>query len=338
MPAMQKLTFNHTSRWDFESEATDHRFVLRVLPHDDPGQRVSGLEVSVEPADETLRQADGFGNVLLVGSCLGPHASFSCSVSGTAEVDASRGHGGEPGEGFLYPSALTQPGPQLLALHARAGRRAGAELLAAESLAPASPGAQVGAAGFAGPRAPASPCAQASPADPVGPSAQVGPASPVGPGTQADPASPVGPGAQADPADLRERARDLCALVHGAMEYASGSTDVSTSAEEALRQGRGVCQDYAHILEAVLRLDGIPARYVSGLMIGEGATHAWAEFFDGRAWRGLDPTNDCEAGDLYIAVARGRDFADCPMEQGVLKGGGSQRLTTSVSVAAAPAG
>lgn len=128
------------------------------------------------------------------------------------------------------------------------------------------------------------------------------------------------------------RAIALRTLVHERMDYVSGTTDVSTTAEQAAAQGTGVCQDYAHILAALLRADGIPARYVCGLMWGEGATHAWVEFYDGTTWWGEDPTNDCEAGDYYIALARGRDHHDCIMEQGVFRGGAMQRQLTHVSV------
>ena len=69
--------------------------------------------------------------------------------------------------------------------------------------------------------------------------------------------------------------------------YIPGVTDIHTTAGEALRLGRGVCQDYAHIMTAVLRYMGIPARYVNGLMIGEGYTHAWVEVYTDGGWYGL---------------------------------------------------
>lgn len=130
-----------------------------------------------------------------------------------------------------------------------------------------------------------------------------------------------------------ERANQLRTLVHDTMAYTPGSTTVLTTAEEALAQRAGVCQDYAHILAALLRMDGIPARYVGGMMLGEGATHAWVEFYDGGTWWGVDPTNDCEAGDYYIALVRGRDHSDCPMERGVFRGAAMQHMVTHVKVA-----
>ena len=132
--------------------------------------------------------------------------------------------------------------------------------------------------------------------------------------------------------DIFTRALHLSHLVYEHMEYDADATNVKTTAEQAAALGRGVCQDYAHILAALLRMDGTPARYVSGLMWGEGATHAWVEFYDGTTWWGLDPTNDCEAGDYYIAIARGRDHSDCPLECGVFKGSALQTQKTEVSV------
>lgn len=129
-----------------------------------------------------------------------------------------------------------------------------------------------------------------------------------------------------------ERANQLRTLVYETMEYVPGSTTVLTTAEEAIEQRRGVCQDYAHILAALLRMDRIPARYVGGMMLGEGATHAWVEFYDGTTWWGVDPTNNCEAGDYYIALVRGRDHSDCPMERGVFRGAAMQHMVTHVKV------
>ena len=132
--------------------------------------------------------------------------------------------------------------------------------------------------------------------------------------------------------DAFNRALELRSLVHDSMAYDANATTVETTAEAACAMGRGVCQDYAHILCALLRMDGIPARYVSGLMWGEGATHAWVEFHDGTTWWGMDPTNDCEAGDYYICLARGRDHADCPIENGVFRGVANQEQHVKVSV------
>ena len=129
-----------------------------------------------------------------------------------------------------------------------------------------------------------------------------------------------------------DKALRLSQAIHETCSYEKGTTDVRTTAEEALAQRRGVCQDYAHILVSCCRLAGVPARYVNGFMVGEGATHAWVEIHDGSRWRGVDPTNDCQVTDDYIVLSRGRDFADCPIEAGVFIGGARQKQTVRVTV------
>lgn len=113
------------------------------------------------------------------------------------------------------------------------------------------------------------------------------------------------------------------AMMHELFEafaYEAGVTSVSTTAAEAFALGRGVCQDYAHILIALCRMKKIPARYVAGFLDGEGATHAWVEIYDSGYWYGFDPTHDRTVTDYYIKVAHGRDACDCPMERGVFRG------------------
>ena len=114
--------------------------------------------------------------------------------------------------------------------------------------------------------------------------------------------------------------------------YVPGITRVDTTADEAWKLGRGVCQDYAHIYITLLRMAGIPARYVCGLIIGEGASHAWAEAFCGGRWVAFDPTNDCVILDHYIKLGHGRDAADCAINRGLMWNGGAQSQKISVLV------
>lgn len=110
---------------------------------------------------------------------------------------------------------------------------------------------------------------------------------------------------------------DICARASRSLTYEWGITNVQTSAAEAIRSGRGVCQDFAHIMIAACRAAGIAARYVSGHLIGEGGSHAWVEAliphpdhpgeWAVEAW---DPTHDRPAGDGYVTIAVGRDYAD----------------------------
>lgn len=120
--------------------------------------------------------------------------------------------------------------------------------------------------------------------------------------------------------------------IHETMAYEPGTTSVSTSAAEAFAARQGVCQDFAHIMAAVLRRAGIPARYVSGLAIGEGATHAWTQAFIGGMWRGYDPTRDARIDEAYLPLAVGRDWSDCPVERGSFWGAVDQCQTVFMTV------
>ena len=135
----------------------------------------------------------------------------------------------------------------------------------------------------------------------------------------------------ADPAQRAELAHGWTAR---AITYQFGVTGYSTPGAMALHLGRGVCQDYAHILLALLRALDIPARYVSGHLIGEGAPHAWVEAFierpDGRAdVVGFDPTHARHTHIGYLTVAVGRDFADVSPTSGRYSGPALGRLAAT---------
>lgn len=127
-------------------------------------------------------------------------------------------------------------------------------------------------------------------------------------------------------------AKEMMHRLHEDYAYMPRVTDVGTNAEEAWQLGQGVCQDYAHILIVLCRLAGIPARYVAGLMMGEGASHAWVEVLDSQRWYGLDPTNDMVVNEDYIRLGSGRDASNCALNRGLVTGGGCQRQTVSVLV------
>lgn len=126
--------------------------------------------------------------------------------------------------------------------------------------------------------------------------------------------------------------RQMMSLLHERFCYQPGATDVRTTAEEALAGGKGVCQDYAHIFISLCRLAGIPARYVAGMMEGEGQTHAWAEAFLDGCWRGFDPTNGRMVDDTYIKLAHGRDFVDGAVDKGCFIGYAQQAQQIFVKV------
>lgn len=121
--------------------------------------------------------------------------------------------------------------------------------------------------------------------------------------------------------------------VHELLRYESGATDVRTTAEEAARIGAGVCQDYSHVLISLLRMAGMPARYVVGLMQGEGESHAWVEANCRGYWYGIDPTNHILINESYIKLAHGRDYRDCMISRGIFKNPSAvQTMDVSVSV------
>ncbi|MCM1537603.1 MAG: transglutaminase family protein [bacterium] len=120
--------------------------------------------------------------------------------------------------------------------------------------------------------------------------------------------------------------------LHRDFSYVPGATQVHTAAEEAWGMGKGVCQDYAHIYAALLRMAGIPARYVCGMIVGEGASHAWVEALCGDRWVAFDPTNDCLVSDQHIKLGHGRDAADCAINRGLMWNGGAQSQKITVLV------
>ena len=137
----------------------------------------------------------------------------------------------------------------------------------------------------------------------------------------------------------RAAAYQLCERVFAEMTYQPGVTGVHSNGEEAWRERSGVCQDFAHITLGVLRLLGVPARYVSGYLaptrdpqVGEssaGESHAWVEFWDGQ-WLPADPTNLTPVGADHVVVARGRDYHDVSPFKGVYSGTGVAALEVSV--------
>ena len=104
--------------------------------------------------------------------------------------------------------------------------------------------------------------------------------------------------------------------VHTSIQYERFVTDNTTTATQALNRGSGVCQDFAHIMIAACRSAGLHARYVNGLIEGEGETHAWVEVYSDGCWRGFDPTYDKEIHEGYMKIAHGRDANDCPVNRG----------------------
>ncbi|MDP3658878.1 transglutaminase family protein [Phenylobacterium sp.] len=136
--------------------------------------------------------------------------------------------------------------------------------------------------------------------------------------------------------------RALSQVIYQAFAYDPDATDADSSIDVALAARGGVCQDFAHIMIAICRSWGIPARYVSGYLFTDrsggdrsdpDATHAWVEvFLPSVRWVGLDPTNNIATGERHVACAIGRDYADVPPSRGVYKGEADSQLAVGVSV------
>ena len=136
--------------------------------------------------------------------------------------------------------------------------------------------------------------------------------------------------------------------IHNDFTYLPGATDLATPTRDVLEKREGVCQDFAHVMIAGLRANGIPARYVSGYirtgngdpandaegkLIGADASHAWVSVYcPPLGWIDFDPTNNCTLGTDHITIAWGRDFSDVSPLRGVLIGSGEHQLTVAVTV------
>lgn len=141
--------------------------------------------------------------------------------------------------------------------------------------------------------------------------------------------------------DVRSVVDAAMGAVSDRMQYVRGATLVSSTAQEAWDEAKGVCQDLTHVTIALLRSVGVPARYVSGYLhsdpdaaVGEtilGESHAWVEYYAGE-WRGVDPTNGGDVGLRHVTVAKGREYGDVPPLKGIYSGDTSSALGVVVEV------
>ncbi len=136
--------------------------------------------------------------------------------------------------------------------------------------------------------------------------------------------------------------RRLNSAMYAGFDYVQHSTRVDSPIDDALRSRQGVCQDFSHIMIALLRGLGIPSRYVSGYLFHRkenddrsdvDSTHAWIEaWLPGLDWVGFDPTNNVLCGERHIRVGLGRDYADVPPTKGIFKGKAETVLEVRVDV------
>ena len=128
--------------------------------------------------------------------------------------------------------------------------------------------------------------------------------------------------------------------INTSFTYDADATTVRTTVRGALAARAGVCQDYAHVMIAVLRCAGIPARYVSGYIyrgesrvLGAEASHAWCEaYLPPYGWVGFDPTNDLLINDHFVKVAIGRDYRDVSPVRGVYRGSKQSEMSVNVAM------
>ncbi|MCB1431391.1 MAG: transglutaminase family protein [Alphaproteobacteria bacterium] len=143
--------------------------------------------------------------------------------------------------------------------------------------------------------------------------------------------------ATAEPEPLA-RLHRLMSEVHERVAYEIGTTHAHTTAAEAFSDGKGVCQDHAHIFIGAARSLDIPVRYVTGYLVtGEGASstaaHAWAEaLVPSLGWVGFDAANNTCPTDHYVRIAAGIDAASVAPVRGSRRGGAAERMTVEVRV------
>lgn len=127
--------------------------------------------------------------------------------------------------------------------------------------------------------------------------------------------------------------------VAGTVSYQKNSTNVTTTALQAFEAGAGVCQDQAHVMVAVCRSLGIPARYVSGYFYAANepdlASHAWVDVcldVAARRWVSIDVTHGCLIDQRHVRLAMGTDYNACPPIKGVRQGGGEESMTVTITI------
>ena len=129
-------------------------------------------------------------------------------------------------------------------------------------------------------------------------------------------------------------ALDVAHHIKKHFEYARDATLASSPVDEVLQKAKGVCQDFAHLMIAILRSFGVPARYVSGYIHRpnkESQSHAWCEIWlADLGWIGIDPTNDQIVDERFVKVAIGRDFTDVPPNKGVCRTHGHESISVRV--------
>jgi transglutaminase-like putative cysteine protease len=143
--------------------------------------------------------------------------------------------------------------------------------------------------------------------------------------------------APARAATLGDHVQALGDAIQGRFEYQKDVTKYDSTTEDFLRIGAGVCQDFAHLMLGLLRLSGVPCRYVSGYLHVErkrrepSQSHAWVEFYAPSAgWIPFDPTHNRAPDEHYVVVGHGRHYDDVPPNKGIYRGVARETLRAEV--------
>jgi transglutaminase-like putative cysteine protease len=298
---MTSWRVRHVTTYSYDDDVSDSLGIAHLVPRSLPWQEVTSYAVALEPAAGDLsHDQDFYGNVATYYQVTSPHTRLV--IDATSEVHVS-----DPAYGVAN---LEQPWEWARPL-----------------VHPATLGAWA-ATDFALPSA----------------SVEVVPEA----ATYAAPSFTPG-------RSLGEAVDELVHRIHADFDYDRTATTVTSTVPEVLRSRAGVCQDFAHLALACLRSQGLAARYVSGYLatepapgrervVGADASHAWLAVWLPAAgdqvgtegeWLAVDPTNDQRAGDRYVTVAWGRDYADVPPVKGVIFTE-AKESTLQVSVDVAP--
>ncbi len=315
----RQVRFRYRMELSFDGKVQDHHYTLKCLPETNLRQTIIHRKTTLLPEGCHWESSDSFGNRELLGVLRDPHEGFRVLVEGEALFEENFAELGAQKEGawaalflpegmmlcpeeavnpgklgiYRYPTALTRPGARILAYY---------EKIVQEFRRRALPAIDRQGDRWTAPTE----------------SAVEGTCLIAYDGQNVNSAAAF--------------AVFLMHRLHADFTYQKAATDVTTTAEQALERGAGVCQDYAQIFLALVRLFGIPARYVTGMLEGEGQSHAWIEIALGGYWYGLDPTNDCAVAHSHVKIGSGRDFADCRISQGVFRGAAHQELLVEAAV------
>lgn len=262
---MERLHFKYSMRLYYSEAVNPCHFTIKIIPKDTNRQKLSDINIQMDPRADYSHGDDGFENKKIIGSVRVPHDHYYLDVEGIVDVAKSDfeeyalSH--QIGM-YRYPYGKAKAGDKIKEYYQKLSEEINKENVT----------------------------------------------------------------------DALDKALFIMKSLHRDFGYNTQVTDVNTTAEEAFCIGSGVCQDYTHVYITLMKLFSIPARYVAGLVIGEGESHAWAEVLIDDKWIGIDPTNDKLVNDEYIKLGNGRDAGDCKINLGIMYGGGNQRQEIDVKV------